>query len=107
MKKALKSKLDNIKKYCATHKTQLIILGGVAGYSALWFAVGHKVGRISGLKEGIAIGAQADVDFIRSSVPEAARLVESFVRSNPSSVAATDEEFVATVIKNYSGTDLA
>ena len=101
MKKALKNKMNDIKQYCSEHKTQIIIIGGVVAYSALWYFAGRKMGRISGLKEGIAVGAQADVDFIRSSVPEAARLVESFVRSNPASVAATDAEFVKGVMKVY------
>lgn len=97
----LKRKVNSVKKYCKDHKTQIILIGGIVGYSALWYMAGRKIGYLKGVKEGITIGANADVDFIRTYVPEAARLVETFVKVHPETLAKNDAEFVKGVMKTY------
>lgn len=98
---SLKRELNKVKKYCREHKTQIILIGGIVGYSALWYMAGRKIGYLKGVKEGISVGADADVNFIRSYVPEAARLVESFVKAHPETLAKNDAEFVKGVMKVY------
>ena len=113
MNKAMKTKLNNFKKYCVNHKTQIAIAGVIAGYSALWFAAGRKFGYADGLKEGFSLGSKEGAcrgiimgdehfkDFLKEYVPGAFALLEEWTKNNPESEIA-DGEFVQRVLCDYS-----
>ena len=96
---------NQIKTWVKNHKTQLIAAGIVGGYSLAWYLIGRKVGytkgELKGVINGINMGAKADADFIKTNVPEAAKLVFEFTKSNPDSLCKTDLEFAKEVLKHY------
>lgn len=87
---------EKIEKVIRERKKELIACTGIS--IAIYIA--YKYGRNSGLKTGIAIGSRADAEFIKSRVPEAARLVYEYVDAHPDCL-LNDKDFAEEAIKKF------